>query len=583
MFTNRKGLFPIVCQHFEFGFMNEIIYLCEKFLTRVIRMRFLMKISFAAMFFFFCPEIMARSDKEIKCLYHTLDSLIYCQDILISEKKAKIEAIHDGVKGMKLTSEQELALNNRLYDEYMAFNFDSAHQYIKKNIEILKSLDDANLKASSFIRMAHILAVSGLFEKADAMLGEISLPQLNTEKKVEYYNQKAELFLYRSEMAQHSPYFKECIDSTQYYRQLILQIAPKESFEYITNFASYTCERGDEDQAIRIFENYLPSIQQGDRRYSIITSTLAYFYSRKQLSELQEKYLLLCAISDLRGTILENNSFRELSSILMERGDYTKAYSYLSQASDDAQLYGSRLRSVQVAHLSPLITKAYDAERAQAQHRTNIFLIIISLIALLLVGSVIYTLSLMRKRRLANEKISKMNVELSQHNDEIRMMNVQMKEANRIKDEYIGRFLELCSNLIYRSEERLKKMNRLARERKLEELYAELKSNTSINGGIRMFHQNFDTAFLNIYPDFVSEVNRLMTDGNGFDVGEDANKLTTELRVLALIRLGIQDNQKIADILRSSITTVYTYRSKLKSKARNKDSFEDDIRRIATY
>lgn len=547
-------------------------------------MRLSTKISIAALFVFSSLEVMAgTNNQEIKALYHTLDSLIDCQDSLISKKKAHIKAIHDGVKGIQLTSEQVLALNNRLYDEYMAFNFDSAHYYIKKNIEILQSFDDANLKASSLIRMAHILAVSGMFEKAGAMLDEIPLSRLDTEKKVEFYNQKAELFLYRSEMAQYSPYFKEYIDSTQYYRQLILQIAPKESFEYITNLASYTCERGNEDQAIRIFENYLPSIQQGDRRYSIITSTLAYFYSRKQQAELQEKYLLLSAISDLRGTILENNSFRELSSILMERGDFSKAYLYLSQASDDAQLYGSRLRSVQAAHLSPLITKAYDAERAQAQHRTNILLIIISFIALLLVGSIVYTLSLMRKRRLANEKISRMNAELSQHNDEIKMMNNQMKEANRIKDEYIGRFLELCSNLIHRGEERVKKLNRLARERKLEELYAELKSNSSINGGIRMFHQNFDTAFLNIYPNFVSEVNQLMTEGNSFDVDDDANKLTTELRVLALIRLGIQDNQKIADILRSSITTIYTYRSKLKSRARNKETFEDDIRRIATY
>ena len=547
-------------------------------------MRLSTKISIAALFVFSSLEVMAgTNNQEIKALYHTLDSLIDCQDSLISKKKDHIKAIHDGVKGIQLTSEQVLALNNRLYDEYMAFNFDSAHYYIKKNIEILQSFDDANLKASSLIRMAHILAVSGMFEKAGAMLDEIPLSRLDTEKKVEFYNQKAELFLYRSEMAQYSPYFKEYIDSTQYYRQLILQIAPKESFEYITNLASYTCERGNEDQAIRIFENYLPSIQQGDRRYSIITSTLAYFYSRKQQAELQEKYLLLSAISDLRGTILENNSFRELSSILMERGDFSKAYLYLSQASDDAQLYGSRLRSVQAAHLSPLITKAYDAERAQAQHRTNILLIIISFIALLLVGSIVYTLSLMRKRRLANEKISRMNAELSQHNDEIKMMNNQMKEANRIKDEYIGRFLELCSNLIHRGEERVKKLNRLARERKLEELYAELKSNSSINGGIRMFHQNFDTAFLNIYPNFVSEVNQLMTEGNSFDVDDDANKLTTELRVLALIRLGIQDNQKIADILRSSITTIYTYRSKLKSRARNKETFEDDIRRIATY
>ena len=552
--------------------------------NKSVAMRFSTKLLITVLLIFSFFETMASTnDKEIKALYLTLDSLIDCQDTLISEKKLKIKAIHDGVKGMKLSTEQELTLNHRLYDEFMAFDFDSAHHYIKKNIEILQTLDDANLKASSLIRMAHILAVSGLFEKANAMLGEVSLSQLSTEKKVEYYNQKAELFLYYSEMAQHSPYFKEYIDSAQYYRQLILQIAPKESFEYITNLASYTCEKGNVDQAIRIFEDYLPSIQQGDRRYSIITSTLAYFYSRKQHSDLQEKYLLLSAISDLRGTILENNSFRELSAILMERGDYSKAYFYLSQASDDAQLYGSRLRSVQAARLSPLITKAYDEERAQAQRRTNNLLLIISLIALLLIGSIIYALSLMRKRHLVNEKIKRMNAELSLHNDEIRMMNAQMKEANRIKDEYIGRFLELCSNLIHRGEERLKKMNRLARERNLEELYAELKNNTPINGGIRMFHQNFDTAFLNIYPDFVNEVNNLMTEGSGFDVGEDANKLTTELRVLALIRLGIQDNQKIADILRSSITTIYTYRSKLKSRARNRDTFEDDIRRIATY
>jgi hypothetical protein len=159
-----------------------------------------------------------------------------------------------------------------------------------------------------------------------------------------------------------------------------------------------------------------------------------------------------------------------------------------------------------------------------------------------------------------------------------------MKEANRIKDEYIGRFLELCSSLIHRDEERSKRLNRLARDRKMEQLYAELKSTASINEGVRMFHQNFDTAFLNIYPDFISEVNRLMTPENRFETEDDPTmKLTTELRVLALIRLGISDNQKIADILRSSISTIYTYRSKLKSRAQQKDSFEEDIRNIATY
>ena len=292
----------------------------------------------------------------------------------------------------------------------------------------------------------------------------------------------------------------------------------------------------------------------------------------------------------MRGAILENNALRELATILMERGEYQRAYRYLQRASNDAQQYGSRLRSMQVARMAPYITKAYDAERELTQKRTNRLLAILIAIALLLVGFILFNLQLLYKRRITNRKINRMNAELSHHNADMQALNAQlstlnsqMKEANRSKDEYIGRFLELCSALIHRGEERHKFFNRLARDRKLEDLYSELKSGTAINEGVKMFHQNFDTAFLNIYPDFIIEVNRLMTPENQFEIETDSSRLTTELRVLALIRLGIVDNQKIADILRSSKTTIYTYRSRLKSRALQKDSFEDDIRRIATY
>jgi hypothetical protein len=228
----------------------------------------------------------------------------------------------------------------------------------------------------------------------------------------------------------------------------------------------------------------------------------------------------------------------------------------------------------------------YDAERSETQQRTNFFLGVISVISLVLAGIIVYTLILYRKKHAAGLQIIEMNKMLAHHTEEIENVNTQMKEANRIKDEYIGRFLELSSNLIKRAEDRSKKLNRLARDRKLEELYAELKSSEAVNGDIRMFHQNFDSAFLNIYPNFISEVNRLLTPESRFAVEEEgsaAKRLTTELRILALIRLDITDNQTIADILRSSITTIYTYRSKLKARAISKDTFEDDVRKIATY
>ena len=534
--------------------------------------------------FLVCGSVLADSrDDELNALYQTLDSLVEHQPEIITQKKARIQVITDGLDNLKLTPEELFSLNNRLYDEYLAFNFDSALCYIKKNVDVQRTLGNPDLAAGSLIRMAHILAVSGLFDKADRMLDDIQTDLLSTERKVEYYNQRGELNLYRSEMAEYTPYFQEYTDSSQYYRQLILQIAPKDYYDYIFNQATYISEKGDNEAAIKMLEDYLPTLKQGERRYSIVTSTLAYFYSKDKEMHHQERYLLLSAISDMKGAILENNSLRRLSIILLERGDFKKAHDYLLCASNDAMLYGSRLRSMQAARISPLITQAYDTERARTQRRTNLLLMVISFIALLLVLTIVYTLSLIKKRHQANLEISRMNAELSLHNEEIESMNLQMKESNRIKDEYIGRFLELSSNPILKSEERSKVLNRLARDRKLENLYAELKSQKPLNESVHLFHQNFDTAFLNIYPTFISEINKLLTADNQFEIDENAGKLTTELRILALIRLNISDNQKIADILRSSITTIYTYRSKLKSRAISKDTFEDDVRRIETY
>ena len=296
--------------------------------------------------------------------------------------------------------------------------------------------------------------------------------------------------------------------------------------------------------------------------------------------------MLLSAISDERSAIRENNSLRSLSELLMDRGNYDDAYRYLLQAISEAKFYGSRIRLMQVGRMAPQILQLYDAERTRTQQRTSLLLMVISIISIILAGIIVYTLILYRKKHAAGLKIIEMNKMLASHSEEIESVNTQMKEANRIKEEYIGRFLELSSQLISDSEQRLKQLNRLARERKLEELYAELKTMEPVNKGIRKFHSHFDTAFLNIYPNFISEVNNLLNPECRFDVEQDGTPvkhLSTELRVLALIRLDITDNQEIADILRSSITTIYTYRSKIKARAINKESFEDDVRKIATY
>ena len=526
------------------------------------------------------------SQQSNQALYHTLDSLIANYNQLTAEKERRVTNIKDGVRGIKLSPEQQYDLNQRLYDEYVAYKFDSAFYYIEKNVNALSSSADHDRFAASAVRMAHILAVTGLFDRARRLLDKVNPDSISDQQKIAYYTQQSELNLYRSEMAQFTNYFYDYIKRAQYYRQLVMQIAPKDSYDYVFNRATYICEAGDTEEAIRILEAYLNKTEQGTRIYSIITSTLAFFYQNKGVSEKQEYYLLLSAISDERSAIRENNSLRSLSELLMDRGNYDEAYRYLLQAISEAKFYGSRIRLMQVGRMAPQILQLYDAERTRTQQRTSLLLMVISIISIILAGIIVYTLILYRKKHAAGLKIIEMNKMLASHSEEIESVNTQMKEANRIKEEYIGRFLELSSQLISVSEQRMKQLNRLARERKLEELYAELKTMEPVNKGIRKFHSHFDTAFLNIYPNFISEVNNLLNPECRFDVEQDGTPvkhLSTELRVLALIRLDITDNQEIADILRSSITTIYTYRSKIKARAINKESFEDDVRKIATY
>ena len=217
---------------------------------------------------------------QLKNLYQTLDSLIEHHDDIVAAKENQIRTISMSASSVKLSPEQEFDLNLRLYDEYLAFRFDSAYHYIQRNMQSPLVQDNPERYAVSAIRLAHIISVSGIFNNARQLLDSINPALLTPETRIAYYNQRAELNLYRSEMAQYTPYFMQYIDSAQYYRQLLLQIAPKESFEYITNRASYICEKGDAAGAIRLFEPYLSTLEPGDRRYSIVASTLAYFYYR---------------------------------------------------------------------------------------------------------------------------------------------------------------------------------------------------------------------------------------------------------------------------------------------------------------
>lgn len=525
---------------------------------------------------------------SIDSLYQTLDSLVAHRQIFVERKQQQIAMVRAELNREGLTALDSFQLNQRLYDEYMAFEFDSAFSYIRKNIRMMERRGDTDRLCQSKLRLAHILSVTGIFDKASLLLDHVAQFPMDVDNRILYYRERNDLALFQSEFAINTDYFQGYQDTARYYRQLLIDTAPSDRMEHVFAKATFVCEEGRYDEAIRLLETLLPQYKEGTRTFSVLTSTLAYFYSRKSDTRMEERYQLLSAISDMRGAIRESTALRKVAMTLFSRGDLNRAFEYLNTSISDAVAYGTRLRNFQAAELVPDVVLTYrNMQVRQRMYERCVLIAALAFIALLL-GLVWYIMRLLKKQKAANQKIKDMNVQLNQSIADLHRsmeekdeLNRQMRESNAVKDQYIGHFMEMGSDLIGIAEEQSKLENRLARDKRTAELYEQLKGRKFLAESTRLFYSNFDAAFLNIYPTFVDEVNNLLEPENRLEPKEE--RLTTDLRILALIRLGITENQKISSILRAPITTVYTYRSKMKGKAKDKDNFEESVKRIQAY
>lgn len=511
-----------------------------------------------------------------------LDSLLDSQEELTTQKQMRINAIRSGLLVKGLSQAEEFMINRHLYQEYIAFKYDSAYKYVNRNIEIARKMKDVRKYNVSIMEIVHIFSVSGLFDQAKDSMLRVIPSQLSGDDLIRYYSQYSDLCLYNSEYTIGTPFSERAIALAQTYRKKVIDEGGKNSFEQVMAEASYVAGQGEEQRGLDLLFNYLnKNLKSGEREYSIITSTIAFLYGTLGDKANQKKYLLLCAISDVRGCIRENNSLRELASLLFDEGDYDRAYNYLQASIEDAGFYGSRLRNLQASQLIPKIVKGYQHQRVKNRNRMNVFMIFLSILVALLVAALIFTRYYLLRYREANGKVREVNEQLHDAVDKLKRSNGMLEENSKIKGEYIGRFMELASIFIDKADDQRKAAYRLVRENNFAELHNYLKDPIFREQSSKKFYENFDVAFLNIYPDFVDKVNELLRpDARIEPKGE---RLSTELRILALIRLGIADNQRIADILRSSITTIYTYRSKLKGRSLYKDEFETRVASIGSH
>ena len=514
--------------------------------------------------------------------YDHLDELISRHDALVASKKAAIEKVKNTLPSPSTNPavlNNEYDINNTLYKEYLEFQNDSAQKYVRRNIDIAKLLGDNSKVTDSRLNLMHLLNKAYLLDEAETLVHDIDTTSMSKEQKLFYYKILSDMCMFRMEFNMGSSYEKLYQQRLTDYRLKIATLSEPGSERNRLYQANYLNDTGKTREAIALLEEMLKEYHSGNRTYSVITSTLAFYYSLLGNSEKQKHLLAMSAASDIEGCIMENSALRQLADLLFDEGDIDRAYRYINISVSDANFYGTRLRNVQASQLVPRIINAYQEKQEHNYRTMRNFIIALSVLALLLVAGFIGTTLLYRRYRRLSESRKVINDRLNSTVEQLETTNQQLQERDKIKEQYLGRFLTFSSALIDKNETQRKAMNRLAMEDNLKELKSQLKSPHFDYENATLFYQNFDSAFLNIYPNFIDAVNSLLVQGQQIEPKE-GEQLTRELRILALIRLGITDNKEIASILRASIATIYTYRSRLKARAKNKDTFEDDIKRI---
>ena len=518
--------------------------------------------------------------------FNRLDSLIAAQPRIIAEKESRLSLMKADLDRMSKPGER-FAILHRLYEEYAAYQYDSAYSYVSECLRLAESMGKQHQLNESRLDLAHILSTACLMDKAQSTLDQIDMSSLDSDQLIRYYRTQTDLLIYQAEYMQGTQYAAEYVQRLVDMRRRIADInMSHDNLDYQLTLAERLADSGQFQQAIDLLAKLLNNHKSGDRLFSIITSTMSFHYGQMGDKDHQMQYLIKSAESDLEGCIRENTSLRAIADRLFDEGDIDRAYRYMRVAVDDANFYGTRLRNIQASHIVPKILNAYQTKQERNHRNMRWLLAAISLIALMLVVGVVAIYQLFKRyRRLneqkkaINEQLRQVNVQLEDTIGQLHETNSQLQEREKLKEEYIARFLTLSSRFIDRGEEQRKAMYRLYRDRRTEDLARELKSTHFGSENAQLFYENFDNAFLNIYPNFVDEVNKLLQEGGKIEV-KQGKRLTTESRVLALIRIGITDNQSIANILRASLTTIYTYRSKLKARAISKEDFEAHVKAI---
>lgn len=526
----------------------------------------------------------AKDNKSTDVLLREIDAIIKNRQIYGAEKEARIADLKR-LLVEAASDEQRYGFCGRLFDEYRAYNLDSSFVYAQRKEELARRLNKQDYLDDSAMNMAEVMGTTGMYKEALELLGGIDKKTLPGYLYGYYYHLYRTIYGLMGDYAVTEEAKNEYYRMTDLYRDSLLQVNASDSLGHVLVMADKCIVHAQYDEAIRMLAEYYGKPSLDEHAQAMITYTISEGCRLKGDKEGQKHYLALSAIADLKSAVKEYVSLRKLASLVYEAGDIDRAYNYLKCSLEDATLCNARLRTLEISQVFPIIDQAYQLKTKRQQQEMKVSLICISLLSVFLLVAIFFVYKQMKKVAAArrevvdtNTLLQELNEELHDSNSQLKEMNHTLSEANYIKEEYIGRYMDQCSTYLDKMDLYRRSLNKIAAAGRVEELYKAIKSSQFLDEELKEFYANFDVTFLQLFPSFVEEFNALLTEPMQPKPGEQLN---TELRIFALIRLGITDSTKIAQFLRYSVTTIYNYRTRVRNKAvGERDEFEAKVMQI---
>ena len=546
-----------------------------------------MKRSLLYILFLLLPTTLSAGSKTQQ-LRQKLDNLLEQRKALIDNKNKDINRLKKNLTTSENTLKR-LQTYEQLFEEYYVFQFDSAMTYLNKGIKLAKETQNTYYYNSNTISKAELLSIGGLYSEAIHEIEQVDTTRLDKAQHFEYYFSLFRIHTYWADFCNDKTYTPTHRLKAQEYLKKAMPFCDETAKTYEYYLGEYAVFVLNNPQAARAhYVKAIKQLPQNSRFYAMSCFALSGSYGNEGNTEKQEEFLLLSSIADIENCTMENFALQNLAMYIFEhnKDELDLAQQYIQTALEDAHFYNNRLRIIEISSKLPVIVSSYQQTLNQRNKVQMTAIIAISLLLLFLLSAVFYIVKQTKRLSLQQQELQKNNNQLSELNTQQKELNTQLHDlnallvdTNRKRERLAKLYIDLCAKYIARLKKQQTLVKRKIKANQITELLSQLSSERLSEEDAATFLSRFDKAFLDLYPDFTEELNSLLLP-EGQIQNKSTDELTTEQRIMALIRLGVKESAEIADLLFYSPQTIYNYRSVLKGKAINKETFEEEVMKL---